>query len=184
MSQSQHSDFQSSIYNGDLDNLSYLTPSIQAAIPSGSQAISESHHEFLPPDLPLPQNPPSFTCVGPDRRKNYFLYDMSNHTEWVDWWLQTDYGSKSKIHWDSGRHSEIWSSFHQVAQITDGAPSVMCKRCGRVLKHPYSVRPGSDKGYQGTSTMAKHLKTTDCQRAAAGRRDTEITGFLKKGVSS
>lgn len=181
MSQSQHSDFPSSIYDRDIGNLSYLTPSNHPATPSGSQVttLSDFPDDFLRPDLPLPL---TFTRVGPDRRKAFFLYDMAEHTEWVDWWLQTDYGRRSKIHWDTARQAAIWSNFHQVAQITDGAPKVMCKRCEKILEHPHSVRPGQS-GYQGTSTITKHLKSASCQRSL-GQRDSDITGFLRKGVCS
>lgn len=182
MSQSQHSDFLSSIYDGDIGNLSYHTPSNHPATPSGSQAtLPDFHHDFLRPDHPLPL-PPSLTRVGPDRRKAFFLYDMAEHTEWVEWWLQTDYGRKSKIHWDTARQSTLWSNFHQVAQSTDGAPKVMCKRCEKILEHPHSVGPGQ-AGYHGTSTMAKHLKSASCQRSV-GRKNMDITGFLKNGVCS
>jgi hypothetical protein len=182
MSQSQHSDFPSSLYDGDIGNLSYLTPSNQPATPSGSQAtFYDFQDDFLRPNNPH-LVPPSFTRVGPDRRKAFVLYDVMEHTEWVDWWLQTDYGGKSKIHWDTARQATIWSSFHQVAQITDGAPKVMCKRCEKILEHPHSIGPGQ-RGYQGTSTMAKHLKSASCQRST-GRKNAEITSFLKNGVCS
>ncbi|CEJ62588.1 hypothetical protein PMG11_11085 [Penicillium brasilianum] len=104
------------------------------------------------------------------------------HSDWVDWWLQTDYGRKSKIHWDSSHQSDIWSHFHQVAHGTDGSPKVMCKRCGQILEHPYSLSKGADGKDQrhGLSTMKRHLTTAGCQKANKGH-NAEITEFLKKG---
>ncbi|KAG0161688.1 hypothetical protein PDIDSM_5318 [Penicillium digitatum] len=84
-----------------------------------------------------------------------------SHNDFVDWWLETDYGRKSKLKWDSNRHTEIWNSYHQVAQGIDGAPKVMCKRCGKILEHPYTLSPNSTgkAQYHGTSTIQKHRKT-------------------------
>ncbi|KAG0153076.1 hypothetical protein PDIDSM_2035 [Penicillium digitatum] len=46
-----------------------------------------------------------------------------SHNDFVDWWLETDYGRKSKLKWDSNRHTEIWNSYHQVAQHRQSAVS-------------------------------------------------------------
>jgi hypothetical protein len=104
------------------------------------------------------------------------------HDEWVEWWLQTDYGRKSKILWDSNHNLNIWENFDQVAHSKDGAPKVMCRLCSRILEHPYSPTP-NQKGYHGTSTMQKHLKTAACIKVQQGNRG-EITQFLRKGVWS
>ena len=184
MSQSQHSDFLPTLYDADTDNLSYLIPSSRVPTPSGSQLTIEPFDaidtDFLRPSnlLPIPH---SLTRVGPDRRKAYVLYDNMAYEEWVEWWLQTDYGQKSKISWDSNRNSNIWSNFDQVAYTKDGAPKVMCKRCSKILEHPHSPLP-SGKGYHGTSTMLKHLKTAGCRKAQQGGKG-EITQFLQKVVS-
>lgn len=185
MSQSQQSDFASSLYDGDLDNLSYLTPSNHLVTPSGSQHTIETFDpDFLRPNIPLAV-PSCLIHVGPDRRKAFVLYDKMSHNDWVDWWLQTDFGRKSKIKWDSTRHSEIWSHYNQVAHSIDGAPKVMCQRCGTILEHPYTVNPKAigKVQYHGTSTMQKHLKTAGCLKSEHGKR-AEITKFLKKGVRS
>jgi len=108
------------------------------------------------------------------------------HTEWVDWWLQTDFGMKKKIHWDSSHQAEIWSKFDQVAHAIDGAPKVMCKNCGQILEHPYILhtRAADQKAqYHGTSSMSKHIKSAACQKAKRGPT-AEITKFLKKVVRS
>lgn len=185
MSQSQQSDFASSLYDGDLDNLSYLTTSNHLATPSASQHTIETFDpDFLRPNIPLIA-PSCLIRVGPDRRKAFILYNKMSHNDWVDWWLQTDFGRKSKIKWDSTRHSEIWSHYNQVAHSIDGAPKVMCQRCGAILEHPYTVNPKAigKVQYHGTSTMQKHLKTAGCLKSEQGKR-AEITKFLKKGVRS
>ncbi|EED20345.1 hypothetical protein TSTA_035710 [Talaromyces stipitatus ATCC 10500] len=105
------------------------------------------------------------------------------HNDWVDWWLQTNFGRKSKINWDSTRHAEIWDYYHQVAHSVDGALKVMCQRCGAILEHPYTVN-SKTKGkiqYHGTSTMQKHLKTAGRLKSERGKR-AEITEFLKNSA--
>jgi hypothetical protein len=159
MSESQRSDFASSLYDGDIDTLTYLAPSNQPVTPapsSSQKTFDAFDSEFLRPVIPLVV-PSSLTRVGPDRRKAFVLYDEMTHSDWVDWWLQTDYGRKSRIHWDSSHQSDIWSDFHQVAHGIDGAPKVMCKRCGQILEHPYFLSKGADGKDQrhGLSTMEK-----------------------------
>lgn len=180
MSQSQQSeDFSSSIYDSDLENLAYLTPDL-----SGSQQKFDSFDpEFLRP-APPPSIPSSLTRVGPDRRKAYVLYDEMVHTDWVDWWLETDFGKKSKIRWDSNHQSDTWKQFHQVANGSDGAPKVMCKRCGQILEHPYTLRQGGTTRH-GTSTMMKHLKTAGCLKAARNSvQKSDITKFMRDTVGA
>ena len=108
---------------------------------------------------------------------------MMSNTEWVDWWLQTDYGRRSKIKWDSTRHTAIWEYFDQVAHSTDGAPKVMCRRCAKILEHPYTMHTNAEgkEQYHGTSTMTKHLKTISCRNTKNGK-NAEIKRFLQNGV--
>jgi hypothetical protein len=97
MSQSKQSDILSSFYDGDTDNLGYSTLFNKNTILSSSQPTLDIFgFDFIKPNLP-PPIPPSFTRVGPTQRKAYVLYDTMAHTEWVDWWLQTDYGQKRKM---------------------------------------------------------------------------------------
>lgn len=177
MSQSQLSDFASSLYSGDIDDLPYL--STQQITPSASHHTIDSGFR-RPDDLLVP---PSLIRVGPDRRNRFVLYDKMSHNEFVDWWLQTDYGRKRKNYWDSNRHTEIWNSYNQVAEGVDGAPKVMCKRCGKILEHIYSLSLNSTgkAQYHGTSTIQKHLKTAGCLRSEKGKK-AEITKFLQKEV--
>lgn len=190
MSQSQRSNFTSSIYDGDIDNLACLTPTdhLDTPEPSLSQRtfdLDSIDPEFFRPVIPLVP-PESFIRVGPDRRKVFVRYDEMAHTEWVDWWLQTDFGRKSKICWDSNHQSGIWEKYDQVANSTDGAPKVMCKNCGQILEHPYTLhsRPtGNGKAqYHGTSSLSKHIKSVGCQRARRSGYKSEISKFLRKAV--
>jgi hypothetical protein len=179
-SQSQLTDFPSSFYDGDIDHIAYLTPSNPLATPSNTQGPQSFLPDFLQQDT-TPVVPSSLTRVGPNRKKAYVLYSNMEHNEWVEWWLQTEFGKKSKINWDSDRQG-VWAYFHQVAHGLDGAPKVMCKRCEKILEHPHTPITGN-KGYHGTSTMAKHLKSAACLRSdKKGKAD--ITSFIRKGVCS
>ena len=188
MSQSQYSDaFSSSLYDSDI-NLAYLTPENEqlATIsePSTSQlAINSFDPEFLRPPIPL-LVPEGLTRVGPDRRKAFVLYNEMVDKEFMDWWIRTQHGgpSNTKIRWDSKHQSKSWDEFDQVAHSSDGAPKVMCKRCGAILEHPQSLSSGTT-ARQGTSTMGKHLKGTGCTKAARHRtQKSGITRFIKATV--
>lgn len=172
MSQSQQSDFTSSQFSTDLD-LAYLTPSNQPATPSDSQRTFDAYGpSFIRPAVPpLIANLERFERVGPDRKKLYFLYDIMNHSEWVNWWLQTDFRSKSKITWDLKHLSRIWDHFEQVAHTVNSSPKVIYKRCSAILKHPYVVKGDVNvkDARHGTTTMSRHIKTSGCQRAAGIR---------------
>jgi hypothetical protein len=101
----------SSFYDGDIDNLGYITLFNENTILSSSQLILDTFgSDFIRLNLP-PPIPPSFTRVGLTRRKAYVLYDIMAHTEWVDWWLQTDYGRKRKMQWDAEHIAKIWKDF-------------------------------------------------------------------------
>jgi hypothetical protein len=182
----QSEGFASSLCNGDLDNLSYLTSDPpQIFTPN----LSESQHTLEPFDsevLPStfsqpPIAPNTLTRVGSDKRKPFVLYDNMAHSDWVEWWLQTDFGKKSKICWDSTHSSETWKQFSQVANITDGAPKVMCKQCSAILEHPQLKIYPSRTSCNGTSTMAKHLKSSACKRVSSQRKP-DITKFLQAVV--
>ncbi|KAG0154267.1 hypothetical protein PDIDSM_1647 [Penicillium digitatum] len=57
----------------------------------------------------------------------------------------------------------------------------MCKRCGKILEHPYTLSPNSTgkAQYHGTSTIQKHRKTAGCLRSEKGKK-AEITNFLQR----
>lgn len=188
MAQSQHSDiFPSSIYD-DTESIQYLTsgyPQLFTPDLSSSQkTLDPLESDFLRPQPPQ-SIPSSFQRVGPNRRKDYVLYNNIMHSEWVDWWLETDCGKISKIRWDAAHQSECWKEFDQVADATTGQPKVMCRRCGIILEHPSSLlRPGGKTRY-GTSTLMKHLQTNGCQkRAKNSNQGLDITRFLRDAVSN
>jgi hypothetical protein len=103
MSQSQQTEFgssQLSLFDSEPDDLSFATPSNCLAAPSASRQAFDSF-SCIPQSVPssIALDPlKRFKRVGPGRRGQFFLYDAMNHTDWVDWWLGTDYGSNnSKI---------------------------------------------------------------------------------------
>lgn len=79
--------------------------------------------------------------------------------------------------------SQSLGELDQVAHSSDGAPKVMCKRCGAILEHPQSLSSGTT-ARQGTSTMGKHLKGTGCTKAARHRtQKSGITQFINATVT-
>lgn len=111
-----------------------------------------------------------------------------NHSDWVDWWLQTEYGSQSKIDWDSqhGR-AKIWKEFEQVAHSIHGTAKVMCKNCPAILEHAHATKKGDNSskkdGRHGTTTMIRHVNTSTCQRAASAPRQKDgLKRFLRIAV--
>lgn len=186
MSQSQQSEvFASSLYDGDPRNLGYLLSDYpQNFTPVFS---SQPTSNILDSDLVYPQSLPAapeiFDRISPDRRRTFIVYNNMAHSDWVEWWLDTDFGKKSKLRWDANHQSGIWEYFHQVAQDTDGQPKVVCKRCCAILEHPSSpLRNNGGSARHGTSTMAKHIKTSACQKAATTQK-SGIKAFLQAKVS-
>ncbi|KAG0160396.1 hypothetical protein PDIDSM_7924 [Penicillium digitatum] len=146
MSQSQLSDFASSLYGGDL-TISHIFQLDKSHHPQVNTQSTQTSEDQMIPQSPLIE------------------------TRWT----------RPKLKWDSNRHTEIWNSYHQVAQGIDGAPKVMCKRCGKILEHPYTLSPNSTgkAQYHGTSTIQKHRKTAGCLRSEKGKK-AEITNFLQR----
>jgi hypothetical protein len=107
-----------------------------------------------------------------------------SHQEWVEWWLQTDYGSKGKVAWDSNHLSNVWNHFVQVAYSNEGSPKVMCKYCSAILEHPYAARKDANgKDARHGKTMTRHLGTSACKRAvSAGQQRGRIDKFLQSTV--
>lgn len=190
------SNLSSSLCDNDIGNLAYLTsenPQVFTPDLSASQQTEEIFDpEFLQPSLP-PAIPSSLQRIGSSSKKPWVLYDEMAHNDWVSWWLETDFGKKSNIKWSSSHSSDIWENFLQIANSSNGAPKVMCKRCGGILEHPYSQTNGkktnqtsvegsnAKKNIQGLSTMSKHLKTASCLKARPARK-SDITKFLVKAV--
>lgn len=150
------------------------------AIPSSSYALSINSDSIDPPlsdcfsALPsrAPESqstapvvphvlPPSIRRVG-DRRKEWALWTEMTKTEFIEWWLTTQYATDmsnpGQINWDgTGQSSKAWEFFDQVAYITSGQPKVLCRRCGDVLQHPWR---------HGLSGMGRHLKKDICKEKA------------------
>jgi hypothetical protein len=188
MSEDQNSNIILSSLYDDTDSVLHLAsdpPQLFTPELSGSQRTFDLlDQDFIQP-RPRLSIPSSLKRVGPDRRKNYVLYDRTMHSEWVDWWLETGCGKISKIRWDANHQAESWQHFDQVADSSDGQPKVMCKRCGLILEHPSSTRTPGGTNRHGTSTLIKHLRTTAYQqRARNSQQGANITRFLQVTVSA
>lgn len=122
--------------------------------------------EARPAALPTSEPPPAPSCltrICPDRIRVYILYTSKMQNEFVNWWLQTGFGSKKSIAWDTQRSAECWQHFDQVALEKDGKPGVMCQQCRAVLDHP-------GWAHYGTSSMNKHYNGANCRKIAAGKK--------------
>lgn len=160
MSQLSHR-YSSSIAEGvGIEDLPYLIPDdtlSSSPLPS-SQPTFDTTFDSSSVRLRLATlAPENLQQIKPDRISEFILYEASMSKEFVEWWLQTEYGRKRRIHWDGKHHATCWEGFDQVANTKDGKPGVMCKRCRTVLEHPASA-------HSGTSSMNKHFKGPQCQR--------------------
>ena len=148
--------YASSSYDIDLpDNLQLLpsddlTPNLsisQRNFPCIASSVGDS--DFVRPGLPSPPVPSSLESIRPDRITIYVVYSKIMSDDYVQWWLQTDFGRKKRMRWDSRHSSDVWDHFDQVTRASDGAPKVMCKHCKAILDHPGLGN--------GTSTMRNIL---------------------------
>lgn len=165
---SQLSDiYASSSFDGvQLDALQYLIPDDSLSQrESQSQLQSESQFGSVPdlPDLPthrsrvVPQAPDTLTRIKPDCINEYIILTTTMTAEFIQWWLETDFGKKKRINWDMNRRAECWKGFQQIANAKDGKPGVICKRCRTILEHPST-------NHTGTSSMQKHLDGLRCRQ--------------------
>jgi BED zinc finger. len=121
--------------------------------------------------------PPSLRRVG-GRRKEWALWSEMTKTEFIEWWLTTQYATTlpnpGQVHWDGvGQSSKAWECFDQVANITSGEPKVLCRRCGDFLQHPWR---------HGPSGMSRHLKKDKCKEV--GRQANIQLMMAQRAVSS
>lgn len=155
MSQNQQSQFSDSFYDSDF----LQSDIIQPFSDSQQTILSAPDSDFTFPP-PRPRAPDTLARVGPKFRQNWILYSNMAKTDFVEWWLKTDFGSKREvrntIHWDGRKSSKCWEQFEQVAHEKTGEPKVMCKRCHNILVHPHHRRAGS-------SPMQAHLKGSGCR---------------------
>lgn len=143
-----------------LEDLSYLVPDdtlFSSPFPSSQPSFNTTLDNSSAPRPLAPPAPENLRRIKPNRINEYLSYEANMSKEFVEWWLQTDYGRKKRINWDGRHHATCWEGFDQVANTKDGKPGVMCKRCRTVLEHPASA-------HSGTSSMNKHLKGPQCQR--------------------
>lgn len=136
MSQSQQSTF-SSIYDNEIDNLSYIpydNPHIFTLDLSESQQTIESiDPEFLrTPWLLYACWPWSKKVIRSLRRDVPQWLGGLLARNWLREEEQDTLGFEALV-----RGLE---QFHQTANSSDGAPKIMCKHCGQILEHPYTIR--------------------------------------------
>jgi hypothetical protein len=175
----------SSLFNiNDTDSLSGLQSNSQhLLIPDilhRQQSINlTSDPDILPVLLPpCPPAPSSLQQIKPDRKSSYILYSDMMKSEFVAWWLKTDFGKKKVFCWDTKHQADIWNQFHQVASSVTGEPKVLCKKCMKDLDHPQTNQNRS-------SSMSKHIQGPKCRNSnnRAGRQ-INITRFLQLAVST
>jgi hypothetical protein len=160
------SDAISQSFYSDIDP---ILPSDTFTFPS--EPTESQTTELTPLPLPLPQ---SIERVG-DQTKPWALWTEMTKTDFIEWWLTTQYGSTpdaQRIHWDGKRYkSDIWSSFHQIANIQTGKPKVMCKQCGVMFGHP---------ALNGTTALRRHQTNGSCRRLKG--KQTNIQQLIQKVV--
>ncbi|CAP87215.1 hypothetical protein PCH_Pc24g03070 [Penicillium rubens Wisconsin 54-1255] len=153
--------YASSSFEGlPLDALQYLTPDDTL-----SQRKSQFDSVLDLPDLldnqvrsrVGPRALDTLTRIKPDSINEYIVFTTDMSAEFVNWWLQTDFGKKKRLNWEVSRRADCWTGFQQVAHTKDGKPGVMCNRCRTVLTHPAT-------NHTGNSSMQKHLDGPRCRQ--------------------
>lgn len=157
---------------------SNYSDSIDALLPSDSFSFEPELSEPNESQLTEPNTtqlllPLSIQRTG-DRRKDWALWTEMTKSEFIEWWLTTQYGTKpeaKRIRWDKkGFQSDVWAQFDQIAHIYTGKPKVICRKCGVILEHPVS---------NGTSAMGRHQKNGLCQRKT---KQTNIKHLMQQVV--
>ncbi|KAJ5109552.1 hypothetical protein N7532_002724, partial [Penicillium argentinense] len=136
-------------------------------------------------DIIARRPPGTLRRVGPQRRKNWILFESSLEREFLGWWEKTEYGQKlngdgqSQIKWSTeSRHADVWKHFDQVADIDTGRPRVICQACLTLLDHPQHKK-------NGTSAMSRHLKSNTCRRGKKrGSHQTLLSDSLQNHSTS
>jgi hypothetical protein len=93
--------------------------------------------------------------------------------DFVDWWLNTDFGKKKRLNWNSNRKATCWERFDQVADAKTGKPGAMCRQCQKVLDHPAN-------GRYGTTALHRHLAGPTCRKSTSQKAN--IKGLLANAV--
>ena len=118
--------------------------------------------------------------MGPQRRKNWILYQSALEREFLGWWEETEYGQKlngdgqSQIKWSTeSRHADVWKHFDQVADMDSGLPRVFCQACLTLLDYPQYKK-------NGTSAMSRHQKSNSCRKGKKrGSYQSQISDSLQ-----
>lgn len=99
-------------------------------------------------------------------------------SEFVAWWLKTDFGKKKVFCWDTKHQADIWNQFYQVASSMTGEPKVLCKKYMKDLDHPQINQNRS-------SLISKHIQGPKYQNSnnQAGRQ-IDIIQFLQGAVNT
>lgn len=95
--------------------------------------------------------------------------------DFVDWWLNTEFGKKKRLNWNGNRKATCWDRFDQVADAKTGKPGAMCRQCQKVLDHPAN-------GRYGTTALHRHLAGPTCRKSTSQK--TNIKGLLANAVCS
>lgn len=99
LSMSQFSDtYASSNYEGaPLDTLQYLIPDDTPFTTPQTLTSAYDNSRFAPPSpLQRLSLPPSITTLNPDRINSFALYSGTMSKEFVEWWLQTEFGKSNQ----------------------------------------------------------------------------------------
>jgi hypothetical protein len=101
--------------------------------------------------------------------------------DFYNWWRQTIFGIKEpKFKWNNtGRQSDKWDYFHEVAVVSTGEPRLCCKHCSRILLHPEVKVP--DKRRQGTKTLRDHIESKKCGLISSARSSNYSQPSIRDG---
>jgi hypothetical protein len=160
---SQLSDpYLSSLHSDGLDRSSVLPDDTLSDLPNSPQA-----EQLIPSSLERLN----------DQTKSWVLYSNMTKEDFVNWWLTTQFGSKSdtkQMNWArKGYSSEVWAHFDQVADPSTGKPKAICKRCKRVYDHPNHTA-------NGTTGLRRHLQKGSCKPTA---KQVSIQQLIQQAVS-
>jgi hypothetical protein len=118
--------------------------------------------------------PPDIFQQRTIRSEVYIIYDVEYQRDWVSWWFYTSFAQRfNKNIWAlSHRDPERWNQFSQVSTL-DGTPSLLCLRCGMLIRHPNNRQ----FGVNGTSGLKAHLTSRTC-RGSSGARNQDIATLI------
>jgi hypothetical protein len=103
----------SPLFENDIDTFSYV-PTDQLSI-----FTSDPLSVTADTDLPLFSIPSTLKRIGPDNKKLWVLYSEMSKNDFINWWLQTEYGrlgsqldNQKKIRWNAKRSSSAWDNYN------------------------------------------------------------------------